>query len=124
MNTELDFIKRVKLGLPLPGTEVLNRRTKGLSLIRQHFLSRLKGVTGVGAESSLIIRWRRLGEHANSRTIVDTSFELALNVGGQPVTGLFQDLWIVCYPDDSDTRPQVEAEMERMCQKTTGRSGT
>lgn len=124
MNNELDLIKRLKLGLPVPGTEILNRRTSGLSLIRQHFLSRLKGVTGVGAESSLIIRWRRLGEQANSRTIVDTAFELALNAGGQPITGLFRDLWIVCYPDDPETGSQVQAEMERMCEKVMKRPGT
>jgi hypothetical protein len=117
LSNDLDFAERIRLGMPVPGSEILNRRTRGLSAIRRDFLSRLAAVLGIRAESSMIVRWRRLGEHANSRTVVDASFELVLHGGAKAISALFSDRWILCYPDDPESKQAVEAEMDRMCEK-------
>jgi len=115
MSDELELVRRIKLGMPVKGPKILERRTKGLAAIRQHFLARLVHFTGTRPASSLVVRWRELGERANSRGVVDESFELVLRGGKDPISGTFPDLWIVCYPDDAQIRQHVEAEMDRMC---------
>lgn len=115
MSDELEVVRRIKLGMPVESPKILERRTRGLSAIRQHFLARVMHFTGMRPASSLVVRWRRLGELANSRAVVDESFELVLRGGKDPITGMFPDLWIVCYPDDAQIRQHVEAEMDRMC---------
>jgi len=124
MNSELQVVKRIRLGKPVPGPKILERRTKGLSTIRQHFLVRMARVTGMRPDSSLIIRWRGLGELANSRTVANASFELVLHSGPKAVSGKFPDLWIVCYPDDPEIVKLVEAEMDSMCEKVADRPAT
>lgn len=72
-------------------------------------------------DSSLIIRWRGLGDFANSRTVAKASFDLVLHGGPKGVSGRFPDLWIVCYPDDPEIVKLVEAEMDSMCEKAVNR---
>jgi len=115
MSDELELVQAIKLGMSVPGSKILERRTKGLSLIRQHFLARLVQAVGMRPASSLVVRWRGLGNFANSRTVVDESFELVLRAGKDPITGMFPDVWVVCYPDDAQVNEQVGAQMDRMC---------
>ncbi len=122
MSDELEVVQRIKLGMPVASPKILERRTRGLSAIRQNFLARLVHFTGMRPASSLVVRWRRLGELANSRDVVDESFELVLRGGKDPITGMFPDLWIVCYPDDPQIKQHVEAEMDRMCEKAAQRA--
>lgn len=105
---------------PDSGAQILERRTKGLAAIRREFLTRYARVAGIAADSSLVIRWRGLGDYANSRTVVDASFELVLH-GGKGIAATFPDRWIVCYPDDPEIRRQVEAELDRMCEEAVKR---
>lgn len=112
---EANFVAQVKRGATVPGSQVLERRTKGSAAIRRECLSRLSKLAGLAPESSLILRWRGLGEHANSRVVRDASYELVLHSGPKAVTGSFPDLWIVCYPDDPETKAQVDAIIDRMC---------
>lgn len=121
MNNELEVVKQIRLGMAVPGPKILDRRTKGLSSIRREFLSRLARLTGLRVDSSLVIRWRGLGELANSRTVVAASFELVLHGGAKAISGRFLDLWIVCYPEDPEIKKLVEAEMDRMCEKAVKR---
>ncbi len=121
---EASFVTQVKRGAAVPGAQVLERRTKGLAAIRRECLARLSRLAGLSPDSSLIVRWRGLGEHANSRVVCQASFELVLHSGPRAVTGAFRDLWIVCYPDDPETKPEVEAALSRMCKEALASPGT
>lgn len=116
MDSELETLKRMKLGLPVPGVKILERRTKGLSAIRQEFRAQLFQLAGYRMESSLIVRWRGLGDLANSRTVVDDAFELVMRSGLTTITGKFPDIWVLCYPEDLEIKGKVEAELQRMCE--------
>jgi hypothetical protein len=116
MSDENDYVQHIKSGRPVPGTKILERRTKGLSLIRREFLGRLKLYTGYRPDSSLAIRWRGVGEFANARTVVDAIYELRLRGGPNGCSAQFPDLWVICYPDDPEIKGKVEEELGRMCQ--------
>lgn len=115
MTCEDELVRRIKLGMPVDGAKILERRTRALSLIRQQFLARFVKHAGLQAESSLMIRWRGLGAHANARTRVDATYELVLHGGARAITGKFPDLWVLCYPTDSEIKAEVETVLEQMC---------
>jgi len=115
MNNELEFIKRLKSGLPVAGAKIVERRSKGLLAIRHQFLVRITQAAPGQAESSLAIRWRRLTNFANARTVVDQSFELVMHGGTMEVAGLFPDIWVLCYPEDVEIKKNVEAKLDQMC---------
>ena len=110
-----DFVTQLKNGLAVSGSKILERRTSGLAAIRRECLARLSRLAGLPADSSLIVRWKGLGELANARTVNSASFELRLHSGASAVSGSFPDLWIVCYPDDPQLKQHVEDAIDRMC---------
>lgn len=122
MNDELEFVKRIKLGKPVAGAKIVERRSRGLLAIRQQFLSRLARVSPHQIESSLSVRWRRLGSFANSRTVVDESFELVMHGNALEISGLFPDIWVLCYPEDPEIKQKVEAKLDQMCEQEKTRS--
>jgi hypothetical protein len=124
MSIDRELVRIIKQGGQVAGAKILERRTRGFSAIRQQFLARLKALSGIGAESSLMIRWRRLGDLANSRTVLDGSFELVLHSGTEAVTGSFPDRWILCYPEDAEVKTQVDAVLDQMCRKAVNPAAT
>jgi hypothetical protein len=36
------------------------------------------------------------------------------------VSGEFADLWLLCYPDDEESRKRVEQEIDRMVEQVSG----
>jgi hypothetical protein len=66
---------------------------------------------------SLMLRWHRQPEYINARTVLNDSFELTFYGVHRPVSGLFPDLWILCYPEDPEVKQKVEAEIAQMCQE-------
>lgn len=118
---EANFLGQLKRGAPVSGRKILERRIKGLAAIRRECLARLSRLAGIRPESSLIARWRGLGECANARTVNPASFELVLHSGPQAVTGSFSDLSVICYPDDPDLKREVEGVIDGMCQKAVAR---
>ena len=114
---EANFVAQIKSGGAVSGAQVLERRLKGSAAIRRECLSRLSRLAGLPPDSSLIVRWRGLGEHANSRVVRAACYELVLHSGPKAITGSFSDLWIVCYPDDPATKGEVDAVIERMCRE-------
>lgn len=115
--SEASFLAELKGGAPVSGTKILERRTKGLAAIRRECLARLSRLAGVRPDSSLIVRWRGLGELANARSVNRASFELVLHTGPNAIAGSFTDISIICYPDDPDAKREVEAVIDGMCQK-------
>lgn len=115
--SEASFLAELKSGAPVSGTKILERRTKGLAAIRRECLARLSRFAGVRPESSLIVRWRGLGQLANARIVNRASFELVLHTGPNAITATFSDISVICYPDDPDSKREVEAVIDGMCEK-------
>lgn len=118
---EANFLAQLKRGAPVSGSKILERRIKGLAAIQRECLAHLSRLAGIRPESSLIARWRGLGERANARTVNPTSFELVLHRGQRAITGSFSDLSVICYPDDPDLKREVEVVIDGMCQKAVAR---
>lgn len=117
MFTEHEWVERIKLGQPVPGPKVIDRRSKGLQVIRQRCLVQLMAVAREEITDSLILRWQRQPEYINARTVLNESFELTFYGPSRPISGLFPDLWILCYPEDAEVKRKVEAEIAQMCQE-------
>lgn len=115
MTEEMEYVRQIKAGLEVPGPKVLDRRTRGLALIRRQLIAMLVKYTSYRGDSSLAFRWRGLGALANSRTLTDAAFELVLHDAAKEIRGRFPDLWILCYPEDPEIKEKVEAELANMC---------
>lgn len=122
MVTELKWIERIKLGHAVPSRKLIDRRTKGLQAIRQRCLRQLMSVARDDITHSLVLRWHRRPEYITERTVLSDSFELTFYGASRRVSGLFPDLWILCYPEDPDVYQKVEEEIARMCQELVNRS--
>ena len=117
MPKETESIKRIKLGRPVPGDKLIDRRSKGLRAIRVRCLWQLMTLAGEDIADSLMLRWNLQPEQINAPAILSDSFALTFYRGSCPVSGLFPDLWILCYPEDPEVRRMVEVEIARMCQE-------
>src|SRR6188768_1452208 len=54
---ERGWIHKIKLGLPVPGAKIVERRGKGLQAIRRYLLSCLSQIDSEKLNSSLVVRW-------------------------------------------------------------------
>lgn len=117
MVTELEWIERIKLGKTVPSDKLIDRRTKGLQAIRQRCLHQLMAIAPEEIKDSLILRWHRQPEYTHERTVLSDSFELTFYGATRRVSGLFPDLWILCYPEDPDIYRKVENEIDHVCQE-------
>jgi hypothetical protein len=114
---ERGWIHKIKLGLPVPGAKIVERRGKGLQAIRRYLLACLRQIDSEKLDSSLVVRWTRQAEWFNSRTVLDEDFELDLVWGADQFTTEFPDLWILCYPDDRQINQKVEDQIKQLCQE-------
>ncbi len=115
MTEELEYVNRIKLGLKVSGAKILERRTRGLALIRRQLIAMLVRDTAYRGDSSLAFRWRGLGKLSNSRTLTDAAFDLVMHGGANEIKGRFPDLWVLCYPADAEVKDKVETELANMC---------
>lgn len=120
MLAEIDWVKRIKLGYPVPGSKIVERRSNGLHTIRQEFLAQLLRTAPDSLSTSLAVRWHRQSDLVNSRTVLDDAFALVFVGTAHRVRGLFPDLWILCYPEDPEVKQKVNEEITRMCQEAVG----
>ncbi len=121
MLTELDWVKRIKLGHRIPGVKIVERRSKGLHSIRQELLAQLLRASTDNISTSLVVRWHRQEELVNARTVLDQSFQLDFYGAAERVSGLFLDMWVLCYPEDPEVKQKVDEEIARMCQEVVKR---
>lgn len=117
MATEHELVERIKQGHSVPGHKVIERRSKGMHAIRHEFLQRLLHVSTDKMTTSLIVRWHSQPGLVNSRTVVDEFFRLDYYGTPEKVSGMFADLWILCYPEDPDVTQKVHEEIDRMCEE-------
>lgn len=112
---EQEIVRLIREGLEVPGAKILERRTRGLALIRRQLIGMMFKYTAYRGESSLAFRWRGLGNLANARTLTDAAFDLVMHEGAKEIKGRFPDLWVLCYPDDMQIKEKVEAQLADMC---------
>src|SRR5262245_42214549 len=109
-----DEIQALRAGTPLPAHRIIPLRSKGMHSIRFEFVVRLLR-TGLTVDT-LSIYWERGHEFLLRQAVEQVQRRLVLGRTNS-VTGEFQDLWLLCYPDDAEVKQLVEVEIERMIQK-------
>ena len=108
-----DEIQALRAGQPLPAQRIIPLRSKGMHAIRFEFVVRLLR-TGLQVDT-LSIYWERGHEFLLKQSVEDVPRRLVLGRATR-VVGEFPDLWLLCYPDDEETKQRVEQEIERMIQ--------
>ena len=114
MATRQDEIKGLKSGETLPAHRVVQLRSMGMHSIRFEFVVRLLR-SGLKVDT-LSIYWEHGTEFMLKRDVENVRRRLVLG-RRKRVTGDFQDLWLLCYPDDEDVKQSVEQEIETMVEK-------
>src|SRR5262245_36088920 len=107
-------IQALRAGTPLPAHRIIPLRSKGMHSIRFEFVVRLLR-TGLAVDT-LSIYWERGHEFLLKQAVEDVQRRLVLGRINS-VIGEFQDLWLLCYPDDEEIKQLVEAEIEGMIQR-------
>src|SRR5688572_32545267 len=108
-----DEISLLKTGGALPAHRIVQLRSMGMHSIRFEFVVRLLR-SGLKVDT-LSIYWDHGTEFMLKREVEPVSRRLVLG-RRRRVTGDFPDLWLLCYPDDSETRAEVEGVLESMVQ--------
>lgn len=114
MATRKEEIDALKGGRPLPSHRVVQLRSMGMHSIRFEFVVRLLR-SGLKVDT-LTIYWENGTEFMLKRELEDARRKLVLG-RRQRVSGVFSDLWLLCYPDDGEIKRLVEEELDRMVEK-------
>ena len=107
----LEEITALKPGESLPAEEVIRLRSMGMAAVRKEFIGRLIR-SSAGAES-LHIYWERGHQAVYAGEVEDVARKLVCGYRKR-VIGEFQDLFLLCYPCDSEVKQVVEREIDRM----------
>lgn len=107
-------IDALKGGRPLPSHRIVQLRSMGMHSIRFEFVMRLLR-SGLKVDT-LSIYWENGTEFMLKREVEDVRRKLVLG-RRKRVSGVFRDLWLLCYPDDEDIKRSVEEELDRMLEK-------
>jgi hypothetical protein len=106
-----DEISTLKTGGALPAHRVVQLRSMGMHSIRFEFVVRLLR-SGLKVDT-LSIYWEHGTEFMLKRDVESVPRRLVLG-RRKRVTGEFSDVWLLCYPDDAETRESVEGVLDRM----------
>ena len=107
----LEEITALQSGETLPAERVIELRSAGMAAVRMELIRRLlRGSTG---DETLFVYWEG-GHQAMHTGQVEAVVRKLICGHRNRVTGEFQDLWLLCYPDDSDVKQSVEREIDRM----------
>jgi hypothetical protein len=113
MAARADEISTLKTGGALPAHRVVQLRSMGMHSIRFEFVVRLLR-SGLKVDT-LSIYWEHGTEFMLKRDVESVPRRLVLG-RRKRVTGEFRDVWLLCYPDDAETRESVEGVLDRMVQ--------
>jgi len=106
--------KALRAGESLPSHRITQLRSMGMHSIRFEFVVRLLR-SGLKVDT-LSIYWEHGTEFMLKREVENVRRRLVLG-RRQRVYGDFQDLWLLCYPDDEEIKLLVEQEIDRMIEK-------
>jgi hypothetical protein len=111
MASRKDELSALREGRPVPPHRIVQLRAMGMHSIRFEFVVRLLR-SGLKVDT-LSIYWDRGTEFMLRRELEEASRRLVLG-RRKRVAGNFQDIWLLCYPDDPEIRKSVEDELDRM----------
>lgn len=114
MSSRQDEIKALKAGEGLASHRVVQLRSMGMHSIRFEFVVRLLR-SGLKVDT-LTIYWENGTEFMLKREVEKLRRRLVLG-RRRRVSGEFSDLALLCYPDDEETKQEVERELDRMVEK-------
>jgi len=111
MAANIEEVMALRAQQPLPAHRVIQLRSNGMHAVRMEFVVRLLR-SGLKVDT-LSIYWERAHEFMLRREVEKVHRRLVFG-RRQRVIGRFLDLWLLCYPDDSESRAEVELEIDRM----------
>ncbi|HEY7658227.1 MAG TPA: hypothetical protein VH881_15290 [Burkholderiales bacterium] len=112
-----DEIRALKAGEPLPSHRVVQLRSLGMHSIRFEFVVRL--LRSSLKVDTLSIYWEQ-GNEFMLKPNVEGAMRRLVFGRRKHVSGEFADLWLLCYPDDEESRKRVEQEIDRMVEQVSG----
>jgi len=108
---DMEAVAALKAGTPLPPQKLIELRSKGMHSVRFEFTVRLLRLNA--RIITLSIYWEGGREFMQMPAVQNAQRKLVY--ASEPrVSGLFDDMAVLCYPHDAESRPQVEAELDRM----------
>lgn len=119
MASRQEEIRTLRAGESLPSHRIVQLRSMGMHSIRFEFVVRLLR-SGLKVDT-LSIYWEHGTEFMLKRELEDARRRLVLG-RRRRVSGEFRDLWLLCYPEDEETKRLVEQEIDRMVQTVAEQS--
>jgi hypothetical protein len=119
MTSRQQEISALKAGERLPSHRVVQLRSMGMHSIRFEFVVRL--LRSSRRVDTLSIYWEQ-GTDFMLRPDVEKAQRRLVLGRRKHVSGEFEDLWLLCYPDDAEIRQLVEREIDRMVERVSGQS--
>ena len=111
MTSRQEETRALKAGEALPAHRIVQLRSMGMHSVRFEFVVRLLR-SGLKVDT-LSIYWEHGTEFMLKREVEEARRRLVLG-RRKRVSGEFPDLWLLCYPDDEETRQSVEEVIDRM----------
>ena len=119
MTSRLEEIAILKAGDALPAHRVVQLRSMGMHSVRFEFVVRLLR-SGLKVDT-LSIYWEHGTEFMLKREVESVNRRLVLGRRHR-ASGEFPDLWLLCYPDDEETKQSVEQVIDRMVEQVRSQS--
>ena len=116
MTSRQEETRALKAGEALPAHRIVQLRSMGMHSVRFEFVVRLLR-SGLKVDT-LSIYWEHGTEFMLKREVEEARRRLVLG-RRQRVSGEFPDLWLLCYPDDEETRQSVEEVIDRMVSRVS-----
>jgi hypothetical protein len=114
MASRAEEIKALKSGESLPAHRIVQLRSMGMHSIRFEFVVRLLR-SGLKVDT-LQVYWEHGPEFMLKREVEDAHRRLVFG-RRRRVAGEFRDLWLLCYPDDYETKESVESLLNEMVER-------
>ena len=116
MTSRQQEISALKAGERLPSHRVVQLRSMGMHSIRFEFVVRLLRTSR--RVDTLSIYWEQGTDFMLKPDVEKAQRRLVLG-RRKHVSGEFEDLWLLCYPDDAEIRQLVEREIDRMVERVS-----
>jgi len=116
MTSRQQEISALKAGERLPSHRVVQLRSMGMHSIRFEFVVRLLRLSR--RVDTLSIYWEQGTDFMLKPDVEKAQRRLVLG-RRKHVSGEFEDLWLLCYPDDAEIRQLVEREIDRMVERVS-----
>lgn len=107
----LEEIAVLRSGESVPADRVIELRSTGMAAVRSELVRRL--LCASSSAETFMIYWEN-GHQSMFTGQVEAVVRKLVCGSRNPVVGEFLDLWLLCYPDDSDVKQSVELEIDQM----------